>query len=136
MPHRVRDTAEDAAAAGKCLPVEKREVSALAGVAPGLVPILAGGVNDAAVGLEELVGDLEDREHQAAFGTPCDVTAALFAPDEFAGLAFDALCRAFLVDQAAFEHVSLLDVDMLVVGQYRARRKPHQRSHQAGRAIE
>src|SRR3954453_6421087 len=127
MPHRVRDTAEDAAAAGKCLPVEKREVSALAGVAPGLVPILAGGVNDAAVGLEELVGDLEDREHQAAFGTPCDVTAALFAPNEFTGLAFDAFGRTFLVDEAALEHVSLLDVDVFMLGQHGAWRKPHQR---------
>src|SRR3954470_11492616 len=94
----------------RAAPVEERGVSASAGVAPSLVPILAGGVDDAAVGLEELVGDLEDGEHQAAFGTPCDVTAALFAPDEFAGLAFDAFGRTFLVDEAALEHVSLLDV--------------------------
>src|SRR3954453_14380810 len=87
--------------------------SALAGVAPGFVPVLARGVDDAAVGLEELVGDLEDREHQPALRAPCDMAAALFAPDEFAGLAFDALCRAFLVDEAAFEHVSLFDMDVL-----------------------
>src|SRR4051794_29905537 len=116
--------------------VEQCEVSALAGVAPGFVPVLSGGIDDAAVGLEELVGDLEYREHQAAFGTPCDVTAALFAPDEFAGLAFDAFGRTFLVDEAALEHVSLLDVDVLVVGQHRAWRKPHQRGHQAGGAVE
>jgi hypothetical protein len=82
------------------------------------------------------LGTLEDREHQPALRTPCDVAAALFAPDEFAGLAFDALCRAFLVDQAALENVGLLDIDVLVVGQHRARREPHQRGHQAGRAVE
>src|SRR4030088_832297 len=73
--------------------------SVLAGVAPGLVPVLARGIDDATVGLEELVGDLEDRQHQPALGTPGDVAAALLAPDEFAGLAFDALRRAFLVDK-------------------------------------
>src|SRR6266481_6068700 len=103
---------------------------------PGLVPILARGIDNAAVGLEELVGDLEDCEHQPALGTPCDMTAALLAPDEFAGLGLDALRRAFLVDEAALKNVGLLDVDMLVVGQHRARREPHQRGHQAGRAIE
>src|SRR5438128_253976 len=100
MPHRVRDTAEDAAAPGKCLPrssCRRAGVSALAGVAPGVVPVLARSVDDAAVGLEKPVGHLEDCEHQAAFGTPCDVAAALFAPDELAGLAFDAFGRAFLV---------------------------------------
>src|SRR5436305_8032585 len=44
----------------------KRGRSALAGVAPGVVPVLARCVDDAAVGFEELVGDLEDREHQTA----------------------------------------------------------------------
>src|SRR3954463_3055679 len=91
-----------------------RRALALSRMAPGLVPVLARGVDDASVGLEELVGDLEDREHQAAFGTPCDVTAAVFAPDEFAGLAFDAFGRTFLVDEAALKHVSLLDVDVLM----------------------
>ena len=105
-------------------------------VTPGFVPILARGVDNAAVGLEELVGDLENREHQPAFGTPCDVAAALLAPDEFAGLGLDALCWAFLVDEAALKNVGLLDIDVLVVGQHRARREPHQRGHQAGRAIE
>jgi hypothetical protein len=44
------------------------------------------------------------------------VAAALFAPDKFAGLALDALGRAFLVDQAALKDVGLLDVDVLLVG--------------------
>src|SRR5438093_6482210 len=90
---------------------------------PGRVPILARGIDDAAVGLEELVRHLEDREHQPAFGTPGDMAAALLAPDEFAGLAFDALRRPLLVDERAFEHVGLFDVDVLVVGQHRARRE-------------
>src|SRR5216684_4498851 len=103
---------------------------------PGLVPVLARGIDDAAVGLEELVGNLEDREHQPALGTPRDVAAAWLAPDEFAGLGLDALCRAFLVDEVALQNVGLLDMDVLVVGQHRARLKPHQRGHQAGRAVE
>src|SRR5882757_101803 len=78
------------------------------GMPPGLVPVLPRRVDDAAVGFEEFVGDLEDRQHQAALRTPGDMAAALLAPDEFAGLAFDALGRAFLVDQAAFEHIGLL----------------------------
>src|SRR5258708_4814974 len=95
---------------------QKTNVSAPGGVTPGLVPVLARGIDDAAVGLEELVGDLEDREHQPTFRTPCDVAAARLAPDEFAGLGLDALRRAFLVDKAALENVGLLDVDVLVVG--------------------
>src|SRR5687768_4173435 len=90
--------------------------SSLSGVPLGRVPILAGGVADATVGFEELVRDLEDREHQPALRTPGDMAAALLAPDEFAGLAFDALRRAFLVDKRAFEHVGLLDIDVLVIG--------------------
>src|SRR5467141_1689983 len=81
---------------------------------PGLVPVLARGIDDAAVGFEELVGNLEDREHQPALRTPGDVAAALFAPDKFAGLALDAPGRAFLVDQAALEDMGLFDVDVLV----------------------
>src|SRR3977135_1049348 len=119
-----------------CRSAESQSASAFAGVTPGLVPILARGIDDAAVGLEELVGDLEDREHQSALRTPRDVPAALVAPDEFAGLAFDALRRAFLVDEAALENVGLLDMDVLVVRQHRTRREPHQRGHQAAGAIE
>src|SRR5262252_2452687 len=92
-------------------------LSGLAGVAPGLVPILAIGIDDAAISLEELVRDLEDREHQAAFRTPGDVAAVRLAPDELTGLAYDALGRTFLVDQRAFKHIGLLDIDMLVVRQ-------------------
>src|ERR1700688_4273343 len=118
------------------LPAPSGAVSALGGVTPGLLPVLARGIDGAAVGLEELVGDLEDREHQPALRAPRDVAAALLAPDEFAGPGLDALRRALLVDQAAFKNVGLLDIDVLVVGQYRARRKPHQRGHQAGGVIE
>src|SRR6266702_2135838 len=104
-----------------CEPVPSaKPLSPLAGMPPGLVPVLARGIDDAAVGLEELVGDLEDREHQPALRTPGNVAAALFAPDKFAGLALDALGRAFLVDQAALKNVGLFDVDVLVVGQHRA----------------
>jgi len=51
------------------------QVSLSGCVTPGFVPILARGIDNAAVGLEELVGDLEDREHQPALRTPCDVAA-------------------------------------------------------------
>src|SRR4051812_15276305 len=64
-----------------------RPVSPSPGMPPRLVPVLPCGVDDAAVGFEEFVGDLEDRQHQAALRTPGDVAAALLAPDEFAGLA-------------------------------------------------
>src|SRR4051794_20439985 len=87
-------------AAGRC---RRPQLSAFAGVAPGFVPVLPRCVDHSAVGFEELVGDLEDREHQPALRTPRGMAAALFAPDEFAGLAFDAFRRAFLVDQAALE---------------------------------
>src|SRR5258708_36102255 len=83
--------------------IEKTNVSAPGGVTPGLVPVLARGIDDAAVGLEELVGDLEDREHQPTFRTPCDVAAARLAPDEFARPGLDALRRALLFDNAAVE---------------------------------
>src|ERR1700694_5199538 len=100
-------------------PRRSARVSAPGGVTPGLVPVLARGIDDTAVGLEELVGDLEDREHQPALGTPCDVAAARLAPDEFAGPGLDALGRTFFVDQMALDNVGLLDIDMLVVGQHR-----------------
>src|SRR5829696_7506824 len=93
---------------------------------PGLIPVLAAGVDDAAVGFEEFVGHLENREHQSALRAPGDMAAAGLAPDVFAGLAFDARSRAFLVDQRALEHIGLLDVDVLVVGQHGAGREFHQ----------
>ncbi len=36
----------------------------------------------------------------------------------------------------ALEHVGLLDIDVLVIWQHRAGRKPHQGGHQSGLAIE
>jgi hypothetical protein len=104
-------------------------------MAPGLVPDFSGRVGDAAVGLVELVRHLEDREHQPALRAPRDVAAADLAPDELAGLGLDARGRTFLVNETAFEHVGLLDVDVLVVGQHRARGEPHQRRHQSGLRI-
>src|SRR6185503_1150917 len=71
--------------------------SALAGVAPDLIPQLAGGIGHASVGLIELVRHLEDRQHQPALGAPGDVAAARLTPDEFARSAGDAGRRAFLV---------------------------------------
>src|SRR5258705_2705053 len=84
-------------------------------MSPGLVPILARGIDDAAVGFEELVGDLEDCEHQAALGTPGDMAAAGLAPDEFAGLPFDSLFRAFLFDHPGPRHQGLFAIDHFMV---------------------
>ena len=44
--------------------------------------------------------------------------------------------RAFLIDELAFEHVGLLDLDVLVVGQHGAGRKPHQRGDEASLLVE
>jgi hypothetical protein len=93
-------------------------------------------IDDAAVGLEEFVGNLKDRKDQRAFGTPGRMPATGLAPDIFAGPAGHAFHRTFLVDQGTFEHISLLDIDMLMVGQHRTRREAHQRRHQPGSAIE
>src|SRR4030088_2045413 len=117
-PGMMSQTIRDAAVQSR-----KRTGLALSGVTPGFVPVLARGIDDTAVGLEELVGDLKDREHQPAFGTPCDVAAARLAPDEFTGLGLDTLRRAFLVDQMPLKNVGLLDVDVLMIGQHRARRE-------------
>src|SRR5262249_55789381 len=65
-----------------------------------------------------------------------DVAAAGLAPDELALSDLEALDRALLVDQPAFEHVGLLDLDVLVVGQHAARGKAHQRGDEAGRLVE
>src|SRR5439155_483666 len=84
--------------------------------APGLLSVLAEEIGLAPVGLIELVRDLEHGEHQAALRPgPGLVPAAGGAPDEFAGLA-----HAFAADQAALEHVGLLDPHMLVVRPPRA----------------
>src|ERR1700704_6024687 len=110
--------------------------SAPARMAPGLVPVLPRGIDNAAVSLEELVGHLEDRKDQRAIGTPGNMAAAGLAPDELTGLAFHVLCRTFLVDETALDHIALLDIDVLMVWQHGARREPHQGSHQARGAIE
>src|SRR5690242_4371295 len=110
--------------------------SRLSCVAPGLVPILAGCIDDPPVGLEKFVGDLKNREHQPAFRTPGDVTATGLTPDELAGSRLDPFRWTFLVDQMAFEDIGLLDIDVLVVRQHRARCKTHQRRHQACLPVE
>src|SRR5258706_2249574 len=100
-------------------------------VAPGLLPVAAEEVRDAAVALEELVRHLEHGEENAALGPrPGFVPAAGRAPDELAGLAL-----AFRADQAALEHIGLLDLDVLMVRQVRARRHPHERGEQAALLI-
>src|SRR5216684_3130171 len=80
------------------------------GVTPGLVPVLAGGIDDAAVGLEELVGDLEDREHQPALGTPCDVAAARLARSNSSVLASQpgkrVCCHSMLSGRTRWEWLS------------------------------
>src|SRR5689334_18085595 len=110
--------------------------SSLAGVTPGLIPVLAIGVDHAAVSLEELVRHLEDRKHQAALRTPGDMAAVRLAPYELAGLAFDTLRRPFLVDERALQHIGLLDIDVLMIWQHGARGEAHQGRHQPGLAIE
>src|SRR3954454_19319965 len=110
--------------------------TALTGMAPALVPVLARGVHDPSVGLEELVRHLKDRQHQPALRAPCDMTAPGLAPDEFTGLRLDALCRSFLVHEVALENIGLLDPDVLMIGQHRARLEPHQGGHQSGATIE
>src|SRR5260370_5109081 len=73
----------------KKLPAWRRKpalASALGGVSPGLVPVLARGIDDAAIGLEELVGDLEDREHKPALRTPSDAAAPRLPPAQPAAL--------------------------------------------------
>jgi len=50
------------------------------------------------------------------------VAAAGLAPDELAGTDTEALGRARLVDQRAFEDIGLLDLDVLVVGENGAAR--------------
>src|SRR6185503_1585665 len=87
--------------------------------APKLFPVMAVLIGDAAVLGEELVRDLEHRDHDAAFGRRRRVAAAGLAPYELAGTDGQALGRAFLVDQLAGDDVCLLDHDVLMVGQNR-----------------
>src|SRR5262249_1533604 len=83
---------------------------------PHALPVLAIGAGDAAVALEELVGELEHRKHHAALGRPGDVPAAGRAPDELAGTNREASVGPFLVNEPALDHIGLLDLDVLVVG--------------------
>src|SRR6185295_14199946 len=100
-------------------------------LAPGCVPVLAADVGLAAVGLVELVRNLEDCEHQAALRPdPGLVPAPGRAPDEFAGLAL-----ALATDEAPLQHVSLLDAHVLMVGQLGARGELHQRGDDARIAV-
>src|ERR1700733_3096882 len=64
------------------------------------------------------------------------MAAAGLAPDEFAGADGKAFGRAVLVDELAFEHVSLLDLDVLMVGQRGAGRESHQRGDEPGLLVE
>src|SRR5262245_8199722 len=89
--------------------------------APYLVPVAPEEIGDAAVLLEELIRDLEHREEQATLRAgPCLMPAARGTPHELPCVAL-----TFGADQAAFEHVGLLDSHVLVVGKARARRHLH-----------
>src|SRR3954471_13028811 len=102
------------------------------GSAPGLLPVAAEEIGDAAFGREELVGCLEDGEEQAALrACPGLMAAARRTPDELAGAAF-----AFGTDERAFEHVGLLDLHVLVIGEVRARRHAHQGGEQSAGAVD
>src|SRR6185312_3376827 len=69
--------------------------------------------------VDEHVRFHEDRQQHTAIGRPGAMAAPGGAPDILAGLAF-----ALLVAQAAFEHVGLFDVEMLVQWQRRTRCPP------------
>src|SRR2546421_3853557 len=100
--------------------------------APGLLPVPAEEIGDAAVGLEELVGRLEDGEEKPALRSgPRLMAAARGAPDELAGAAF-----ALGTLQGSFEHVGLLDLHVLMVGKPRARRHAHQGRQQSAGAVD
>src|SRR5437763_13449127 len=90
---------------------------------PHALPVLAVGVGDTAVALEELVRKLKHRQHHSALGRVSAVPTPGGAPDELTGTDREASIRAFLVNEAALEYVGLLDLDMLMVGQHRTRCK-------------
>ena len=89
-----------------------------------------------ATGLEELVGHLEEGDHHAALGCPGGVAGPGRAGHVLAGVNGETFFRAFLVLEAAFEHVGLLDLDVLVIGQRRARRHAQECGQQAGVAVD
>src|SRR5215475_12911126 len=105
------------------------------GRAPHLCPITAADVGHAAVALKELVGHLEDREHEAALRAPSRVAAPRGAPDEITRRYREASIGTFSVHQLALEYVGLLDLDVLMVGEHGAGRKAHQGGHEAAVAI-
>src|SRR6202453_2227089 len=105
-------------------------------VAPKLVPGFAGKIRNAPVLLEEFVRHLEHCQHQAALGRAGNMAAGGFAPDEFTGADTEPFRWTFLIDQPALEHVSLLDLDVFVVRQHRARREAHQGSDESTLLVE
>src|SRR5262249_39427052 len=109
---------------------------ALAGVTPHALPLIARHVGYAPVAIEEFVGYLEDRKHQPALRAPGHMTTADLAPHELAGTDLEPGGGAFLVDELALDHPGLLDLHVLMIGQHGTGRKPHQRGHQPGLAIE
>src|SRR5512134_1678190 len=79
---------------------------------------------------EELVGLEEEAEHEAALRCARHVLAPLRPPDVLAGGHL-----ALVVDEAALEHPALLELDVLVHRQLRARREARQRRHDSGLGI-
>src|SRR5512134_2608571 len=99
--------------------------------APVLLPVVSEKIYHPPVTLVETVRHLEDREGEAAFRPgPRFVAAARGAPYEVARLA-----RAFAAVEDAFQDVSLLDEDMLVVRQSRARCHLREHGEKAGLRI-
>src|SRR5580692_5578336 len=96
-------------------------LSLLERLAPFQAPVVADQVYDFAVLLVEFVRNLEDGNHQSAFGSPCRMTAARRTPDELAGTAGQAFLRSILVDQATLDHEGLLEHDVFMVGQFSPR---------------
>src|SRR5262245_20106635 len=115
---------------------EPRRRLALQRTSPDSFPVLPADVGDAAVALIELIGNLKHRQHQPALRRPGDMAAAALAPNEFAGLDLEPGGEALLVDELALEHVRLLDLHVLMVGQDGAGRKAHQRGDEPALAVE
>ena len=69
----------------------------------------------------------EHRQHQRAAGRAGDVTVALGAPYIIPGAHL-----AFVIDETALEHESLLDLDMLVQRELGARLPAEERGQEPG----
>src|SRR5258708_29760470 len=104
----------------------------LESLAPFQAPVVADQIYDLTVFLVELVGDLEDGNHQTAFRGPSRMTAARGTPDKLAGTAGQALFWSILVDQSTFDHESLLEHHVLMVRQFGTRIHLQQHGEQAG----